>query len=147
MGFLSGSTTVVRFTAPVPARLDREAVATHVTRRAFRDLDPDGAEPHAFGWVAFHDPLQTDLTTADLFFHHFLVLGFRHDRRAVPAKLLTLERRRAENARKAELGRDRLGSGIRRRSARRSRRGSSHARSRRRGSSTACGTSRTGASI
>jgi recombination associated protein RdgC len=113
VGFLSGSTTVVRFTAPVPARLDREAVATHVTRRAFRDLDPDGAEPQAFGWVAFHDPLQTDLGTADLFFHHFLVLGFRHDRRAVPAKLLMLERRRAENARKAELGRDRLGAGIR----------------------------------
>jgi hypothetical protein len=109
MGFLSASTTIVRFLAPVPPRLDREAVAAAVTRRAFRDVDPAaGGDREACGWVGIHDPLATAFTPADLFFAHWLVLGFRYDRLAVPAKLLGLERRRAEAARCAERGVERL---------------------------------------
>lgn len=40
-------------------------------------------------------------------------MGFRHDRRAVPAKLLFLERRRAENAMRVERGMERLGAAMR----------------------------------
>src|SRR5690606_13798286 len=47
--------------------------------------------------------------TGDLFFQQYLVIGFRFDTRAVPAKLAWMERRRAESARKAEAGVERLG--------------------------------------
>ncbi len=113
MGLLAASTSLLRFVAPVPARLDREAVARAVTRRAFRELDAVEAQFSA-GWVDIHDPLATALTPADLFFQHWLVVGFRYDRRAVPAKLLFLERRRAEAALKAERGVERLGAADRR---------------------------------
>jgi recombination associated protein RdgC len=113
MGLLSASTTVVRFVAPAP-RLDRDALARAVSRRAFRELDPDGGDTtQSCGWVGVHDPLATALTAADLFFQDYLVVGFRYDRRAVPAKLLYLERRRAEAALKTERGTERLGSAAR----------------------------------
>ncbi len=113
MGLLSASTTVVRFVAPPPEPLDREAIARAVTKRAFRELDDDAGAAQRAGWVALHDPLVTELTPADLFVQHYLVLGFRYDRRAVPAKLLWLERRRAEAAFKAEHGLERLGAAAR----------------------------------
>ena len=109
MGLLSASHTVVRFIAPPPARIDRDAIATAVAKRAFRDTEPGADDATAScGWVGVHDPLFTAFTSADLFFQHHLVVGFRYDRRAVPAKLLFLERRRAEAVRLAELGYQRL---------------------------------------
>lgn len=114
MGFLSSTSSIVRFVAAPPRRLDREAVAKAVSRRIFRELrDDDGGAPHASGWVGVHDPLATDLTPADLFYQHYLVVGFRYDRRAVPPKLLALERRRAEAALAAERGVERLGRAAR----------------------------------
>jgi len=114
VGFLSSSSTVVRFAADPPPTLDRDAVARAVSRRAFRELDLDGGDsPKSVGWVAIHDPLATELTATDLFFHQYLVVGFRYDRRAVPAKLLWLERRRAEEKLRAELDRPRLGRAAR----------------------------------
>jgi len=115
VGFLSASSTVVRFAAPAPARIDREAFAQAVSRRTFRELDAGAAgEAQACGWVGIHDPLAVSLTATDLFFHHWLMVGFRFDRRAVPAKLLWLERRRLEEERKAERGVPRLGAAARR---------------------------------
>jgi recombination associated protein RdgC len=113
VGFLSASSTVVRFIAEPPSSIDRDAVARAVTRRSFRDNDDGEGSPQSFGWVDIHDPLSTTLGPADLFFQQFLVVGFRYDRRAVPAKLLFLERRRAENAMRAERGMDRLGKALR----------------------------------
>ena len=114
MGLLSASSTVVRFVAPAPPHLDREALARAVSKRAFRELDPEGGgASQACGWVGIHDPLATALTPADLFFQHHLVVGFRYDRRTVPAKLLFLERRRAEAALKLERNTDRLGASAR----------------------------------
>jgi hypothetical protein len=95
--------------------MDREAIAAAVTRRAFRELDAEvGAGGTSAGWVGAHDPLATSFDPADLFFQHWLVVGFRFDRRAIPAKLLTLERRRAEAALRVERGVDRLSKGERR---------------------------------
>ena len=109
MGLLSASHTVVRFIAPPPARIDREAIAAAVAKRAFRDSEPGADDATATcGWIGIHDPLFTHFTPADLFFQNRLVVGFRYDRRAVPAKLLFLERRRAEAIRLAELGYERL---------------------------------------
>jgi recombination associated protein RdgC len=115
VGFLSASTSVVRFIAVAPARLEREAIAKAVTKRAFRESDPEIGDPRqAWGWVTIHDPLLTTFTPADLFFHHYLVLGFRYDKRLVPPKLLMLERRRLENERKAARGVTKLGAAERR---------------------------------
>ncbi len=114
MGFLGASSTVVRLVAPPPSPLDRDALARAVARRAFRELDPEGGDTtQSSGWVGIHDPLATSLTAADLFFQHWLVVGFRWDRRAVPAKLLFLERRRAEAALRDERGVERLGAAAR----------------------------------
>ena len=99
---------MVRFIAEPPRRVDRDALAAAIARRAFREID-DADAVQAFGWVSVHDPLVTELTAADIFFQQHLVVGFRWDRRAVPAKLLQLERRRAEMARCAESDSGRLG--------------------------------------
>jgi DNA recombination-dependent growth factor C len=115
VGFLSASTSVVRFVAAAPARMEREAIARAVTKRAFRDSDPEVGDPrHAWGWITIHDPLLVAFTPADLFFHHYLVIGFRYDKRLVPPKLAMLERRRIENERKAARGVARLGAAERR---------------------------------
>ena len=109
MGILSASTSVVRLVAAPPKRIQRETLAAAVSRRAFHDLELDVGERHeSSGWVGIHDPLVTELGPADLFFQHYLVVGFRWDRRVVPPKLLWLERRRLEEQRKAERGVDRL---------------------------------------
>lgn len=114
MGLLSASSTIVRFHAAPPPNLDREKLCRAVNRRAFREQDEDGLPAaEAFGWVAIHDPLVVELEPSDLFFQQYLVLGFRYDRRVAPAKLVTLERRRAEEQRRKELGLERLGRAVR----------------------------------
>jgi len=114
MALLSRSTTVVRFLAPVPARVDREAMARAIVRRGFQEPEGEGHEAQQWcGWVGVHDPLATDLEPTDLFFQQYLLVGFRLDRRVVPAKLLFLERRRAEAALRAERGIERLGRALR----------------------------------
>jgi recombination associated protein RdgC len=115
MGFLSGSSTIVRFLAPPPAALDREQLCRALNRRTFREHDEHGLPAaEAFGWTAIHDPLVVHLEASDVFFQQYVVLGFRYDRRAVPAKLVRLERRRAEEARKKEQNLERLGRAVRR---------------------------------
>jgi len=113
MGLLSAATSILRFTAKPPARLDRTAITTAVARFRFRELDGDDTQ-QACGWVGIHDPLADDLTPADLFFQQYLAVGFRFDRRAVPAQLLRLERRRLEETRRRERGVPRLGAAARR---------------------------------
>lgn len=113
MGFTSATTSAFRYVARPPASFDRVVAAAAVTKRGFRPLAAeDGAQRG--GWVAVHDPLVTDLGPADLFFQHYLVVGFRFDRRAVPAQLLRLERRRVEQERAREQGVPRLGAKARR---------------------------------
>jgi hypothetical protein len=113
MGLLSPTTSVLRFTAKPPARIDRTAFTEAVNRFRFRDLNGDGSK-QTCGWIGIHDPLATDFTPADLFFQHYLAVGFRFDRRAVPAQLLRLERRRLEEERRHERDVPRLGAAARR---------------------------------
>ncbi len=115
MGFLSASSSIVRLHAKPPPGLDREAIARAVTERAFREHDEDGMpKAEAFGWVTIHDPLVTAFDATDLFFQQYLVLGFRFDRRAVPAKLAWMERRRAERTRRDEENLERLSRDVKR---------------------------------
>jgi recombination associated protein RdgC len=115
VGFLSASTSLVRFVAAAPSRLEREAIARAVTRYAFQEGEPDGGgAPQAWGWIAVHEPLQTEFTPADLFFHHYLVVGFRYDKRLVPPKLAMLERRRLERERASARGALRVSAAERR---------------------------------
>ncbi len=114
MGFLSARSSVVRFAAQPAGRIDRDAICRAVNRHAFSEHDEDGLpKAEAFGWVAIHDPLVVELDATDLFFDRYLLIGFRHDRRVAPAKLVRLERRRAEEARKREQGIERLGRAVR----------------------------------
>jgi DNA recombination-dependent growth factor C len=114
MGFLSNSASVVRMQARAPGTIDRVHFAAKVSELAFRDPDDANAPAARSGWVAIHDPLVTALTPSDLFFQQYLAVGFRHDRRAVPAQLLRLERRRLENDRRAGREGGRLGAAERR---------------------------------
>lgn len=113
MGLLAPTSSLVRFTAKPPARLEREAIAAAVNRHRFRELNGDGSQ-QTCGWIGIHDPLVTEFTPADLFFQHYLAVGFRFDRRAVPVQLLRLERRRLEEERRRERGVPRLGAAARR---------------------------------
>ncbi len=100
---------MVRLHAKPPKNIDRLAFASAVTERAFRDHDELGMpRKESSGWVTMHDPLSTDFDPTDLFFQQYLVVGFRFDTRAVPAKLVWVERRRVEDRRKVEMGVDRL---------------------------------------
>lgn len=109
MGFLSATSSIVRLHAKPPPGLNRDSVARAVSERAFRDHDEDGMpKAEAFGWVAIHDPMVTTFDATDLFFQQYLVVGFRFDRRAIPAKLAWMERRRAEDERKSEQDVERL---------------------------------------
>jgi len=115
MGFLSASSSIVRFDARAPRTIDREAFCEAVNRHAFREDDEDGLpRQEAFGWVAIHDPLVVELEPSDIFFQQYAVLGFRYDRRVAPAKLVRLETRRAEAERKEQQGLERLGRAVRR---------------------------------
>lgn len=115
MGFLSATSSIVRFHAKPPARIDREAMTRAVSERAFCEHDETGRpKVEAFGWVAIHDPVVLEFDATDLFFQQYLVLGFRFDRRAVPAKLAWLERRRAERERREEQDVERLSRETRR---------------------------------
>jgi hypothetical protein len=74
VGFLSASTSLVRFVAAAPSRLERETLAQAVARHAFRGGDPAAGDARqTWGWIAVHDLLQTEFTPADLFFHQYLV--------------------------------------------------------------------------
>lgn len=114
MGFLSASSTIVRLHARPPKNVDRLAVAQAVSRQAFREDELGSAKAEASGWVAIHDPMVTVFDPSDLFFQQYIVIGFRFDKRAVPAKLAWIERRRAEAARKAEHNLERIGKSLRR---------------------------------
>ena len=114
MGFLSASSSIVRFDARPPGRIDRDALCEAVNRRAFREHDEDGLpKQEAFGWTAIHDPLVTEVEPSDIFFQQYVVLGFRYDRRVAPAKLVRLETRRAEEERRLSQGLERLGRAVR----------------------------------
>jgi Putative exonuclease, RdgC len=115
MGFLSASSSIVRFDARPTAKVDREAFCKAVNRRVFHEHDEDGLpKQEAFGWVAIHDPLVIDLVPSDIFFQQYALLGFRYDRRVAPAKLIRLECRRAEALRKEQQGLERIGRALRR---------------------------------
>jgi DNA recombination-dependent growth factor C len=114
MGFLSASSSIVRFDARPPGRIDRDTLCEAVNRRAFREHDEDGLpKQEAFGWTAIHDPLVTEVEPSDIFFQQYVVLGFRYDRRVAPAKLVRLETRRAEEERRQSQGLERLGRAVR----------------------------------
>lgn len=105
----------MRLVAAVPARFDRGAIARAITRRIFREREVEtGVAEATHGWIGIHDPLATALTPADLFFQHYLAVGFRYDRRVLPAKLVWIERRRAEAALRAERDLERLDAAARR---------------------------------
>lgn len=115
MGFLSASSSIVRFDAQPAAKIDRDVFCEAVNRHAFREHDEDGLpKQEAFGWVAIHDPLVIDQTPSDMFFQQYVLLGFRYDRRVAPAKLVRLECRRAEEERKEKQGLERIGRAMRR---------------------------------
>jgi DNA recombination-dependent growth factor C len=114
MGLLSASSSIVRFDAQAAGRIDRDAICRAINRNAFREHDEDGLpKAEAFGWIAIHDPLVVELEPSDVFFQQYLLIGFRYDRRVAPAKLVRLERRRAEEARKRDQDLERLGRAIR----------------------------------
>jgi len=115
MGFLSATSSIVRFHAKPPTKIDRSSVAGAVSERAFRERDEDGLpKAESFGWVAIHDPLVTYFEASDLFFQQYLVVGFRFDTRAFPAKLAWMERRLAEAEYKREQSLERLGRATKR---------------------------------
>ena len=89
----------------------RDAVERHV----FKEGSSEGLpREERFGWVAVHDPMVTTFDETDLFYQDRLLLGFRYDKRSVPAKLAWMERRVAERERREQDGVDRLNLAIRR---------------------------------
>jgi hypothetical protein len=115
MGFLSASSTIVRLHAPPPAKPDRSAMVDAIARHAFQEDDETGLHrEEASGWVAIHDPMVTYFDTTDVFFQQYLLVGFRYDKRSVPAKLAWMERRQAERERRERDGLERLTLSIRR---------------------------------
>jgi hypothetical protein len=95
--------------------MERGAIATPSESARSARATPRSATRSSHGaGITIHDPLLPAFTPADCFFHHYLVLGFRYDKRLVPPKLLMLERRRLEERAQGDARVSKLGAAERR---------------------------------
>lgn len=96
MGLFKGSATLTRYTVSTKLPANFNAfLDERVRAMAFRPID-DTTEELAVGWVAAHDFLDTGFAYNAYLIEPYVMLGFRVDRRRVPAALLKKYQRMAE---------------------------------------------------
>ena len=89
MGAFSGSLTYKLFFAQDdPPDNWQNLYVERVNLHAFDDLMPDDDDDESIGWVPLERPLETQFDLPDLTYDHFVNLGLRRDRYALPKALL-----------------------------------------------------------
>lgn len=88
MGAFSGSMSYKLFfvQGEVPPAW-KEPFLERITHRAFEELDPDGEDEEAYGWVPIERPLEREFPANQVVFQDYLNLGFRRDKYAIPTDL------------------------------------------------------------
>jgi len=85
LGVFSGSLTYkVFFAQDDPPDDWQNFYLERVNLHAFEPLEPDSDEDESVGWVQLERPLQTSFELPDLHYDHFINLGLRRDRYAIP---------------------------------------------------------------
>jgi len=85
VGVFSGSLTYKVFFAHEDPPDDWENFyVERVNLHAFEELQPDDEEDESIGWVQIERPLETSFELPDLRYDHFINLGLRRDRYAIP---------------------------------------------------------------
>ncbi|RAL20051.1 hypothetical protein DL240_18995 [Lujinxingia litoralis] len=67
-----------------------------IRKNAFKPLKPEDEEEVSEGWVPVERPLQISFDLHTLLFDHFINLGFRQDKYAIPSALLKAHVEEAE---------------------------------------------------
>jgi len=88
MGLFAGAVTCRRYRVvdPTPDAY-LQPFTKSIARHAFRPLHPDKDDTASSGWVNPRNLLDTTFPTADWHLPPFIVLGFRIDKKALPARI------------------------------------------------------------
>ncbi|RVU42988.1 hypothetical protein EA187_14225 [Lujinxingia sediminis] len=97
MGALSGTLSYKLFyvQGEVPENW-QELYLQQIRKNAFKPLKPEDEEEVSEGWVPVERPLQISFDLHTLLFDHFINLGFRQDKYAIPSALLKAHVEEAE---------------------------------------------------
>jgi recombination associated protein RdgC len=109
MGALQGTLTYKLFY--VQGELSetwQEEIVEKIKQRAFEPLDPDADEEERYGWVPIETPLKVEFELHKVVFDHFLNLGLRQDKYAIPSALLKAHIEEAERVYMQENSKERL---------------------------------------
>lgn len=109
MPALRGSLTYARYF--VEGEVPRDAFngfLRSIRAKAMRPLEPDEEELERSGWAKIGEPFVIDLTSEDVFFNEYVVLGFRTDKWTISPAVLRRHVQEAESAYLAKKGRERL---------------------------------------
>lgn len=109
MGALQGTLTYKVFYVhdEVPEDFHTE-ILERVKERAFEELTPESEDDEHYGWVPIEHPLRVEFERFNIVFDHFVNLGLRQDKYAIPSNLLKAHVSQAERAYKTEHDKDRL---------------------------------------
>lgn len=89
MGALQGTLTYKLFYLEEEVPDDfLQGVLERIRHRAFEPLDPDEEEEERYGWVPIENPLRVEFEHFNVVFDHFINLGLRHDKYALPSALV-----------------------------------------------------------
>lgn len=85
VGAFSGSLTYKLFFAQDdPPDNWQNLYLERLNLHAFEELQPDDDDGESIGWVQLERPLETDFELPDVQYDHFLNIGLRRDRYAIP---------------------------------------------------------------
>lgn len=97
MGALYGTLTYKIFHVQEELPDDwKEAFLASIKHRAFEPLEPESEEEEKYGWVPIETPLRVEFSQHNVVFDHFINLGLRHDKYAIPSGLLKAHIQQAE---------------------------------------------------
>lgn len=110
MGVFSGSLTYkLFFTQDDPPDNWENLFVERLNLYSFDELEPDDDEDESIGWVQLEQPLETTFELHDVRYDHFLNLGLRRDRYAIPKARLDARIAEAEREYKLKNDKDELG--------------------------------------
>ncbi|MGA1875283.1 MAG: recombination-associated protein RdgC [bacterium] len=107
MGFISSSTSFTRYQIKDHLPADyRRRYTEEIRRYAFREIDEHSDDERSSGWVNIMNMLDSEFPGEEFFIGEFIALSLRIDTRRVPSHVLRTYCLKAEQERKAALGKD-----------------------------------------
>lgn len=109
MGALFGTLTYKIFYVQddLPEKWQDDFLAS-IRHRAFEPLSPESEDEEHYGWVPIDTPLRVEFDAHTVIFDHFINLGLRQDKYAIPSALLKAHIQQAEREYLVEHKKERL---------------------------------------